>query len=506
MQKGGAVMADLDFWTKEDDDLVRGALASLREDVYAEPLPEPAFVRARGRKDGRRTAVLWAAGVAAAAVTIAAVGFGALGRDDAQAPLPGGSVSVTRPTPSTSASVEPVAQTPEQLLQIRSTWPVALEWQRFLGLEKEPAILEQPAGDFAPVCGPLTALPKATLAADLRVVADPAKLDETFLGVQRHFTFPSQAALRDAFTTMSSAITACDIPGTTSSDITSDPTTWNGQPQIWWFTVNDQQRGYIGIATAGSEMLYVEAHGRAASHTPFNGFPDLMDQAKKRLGLYGLTVDHTGGSATPPASPSANNTNGPTGGSTTPSSAAPIVLGPHAAKLTADLFLTEAEWSSVKIPGGKLVHSEGAFEGSSAVIECDPDSAADGTFGIQRAKRADNNVHVGVQRIRLFSGSQASIDSQVAAYMGSIRTAMDKGCSTENTTVTATRGSADDTWKVVTTFKDNSPTLTEWVAIVRPMKSGLVSTVSITSPAGITDDATGFTAITDLLVAAAARQ
>ena len=34
-------------WDPEDDELVRAALMSLMDDVRDEPLPEPAFIRAR---------------------------------------------------------------------------------------------------------------------------------------------------------------------------------------------------------------------------------------------------------------------------------------------------------------------------------------------------------------------------------------------------------------------------------------------------------------------------
>lgn len=511
-------MADLDHWAKEDDDLVRGALASLREDVHAEPLPEPAFVRARAGGSGRRTAAFWAAGVAAAAVAIAAVGFGALGRDNANAPIPGGSVSVTTPAPTPSGSVSAAAQSPEDLLlQNRSAWPIGQEWKIFLGLPKTPVVQPQPAGDFMPVCGPAALPAKAKLAADLVVVGDPAKPDQTLAGIQRHITFPNEAALRDGFNAMSSAISKCDVPGATSSDVTMEQTSWNGIPQQWWWTVNDQQRGYMGLATAGSELIYLEVHGEAAMNVPYEGFAHLLTQAQRRLELYGATTPATSVSPLPGTSTSTASTGAPSTAtpkaSTTPpsgtSSSNPLTIGPNAAHLLPDLFLSEAEWTEGAgrgIQGGVLVHGPGHYEGSAAVIECDPDTTPDGTFGIQRARKESDGTYVGVQRIRLFTGTQDAIDTNVAAYMDRIRTALDKGCTSENTKVTATKGPADDTWKVVTTFNDGTAPLTDWVLLLRPMKSGLVSTIAITSPSGITDDASGFAALTRLLEKAGARQ
>ncbi|MGO4244764.1 hypothetical protein AB4028_12585, partial [Janibacter sp. RAF20_2_2] len=63
-------------WGPEDDARVRGALMSLMDDVAAEPLPEPAFVRARSTAGGaprdlrrrRRRSFTVIAGLAASAL------------------------------------------------------------------------------------------------------------------------------------------------------------------------------------------------------------------------------------------------------------------------------------------------------------------------------------------------------------------------------------------------------------------------------------------------------
>lgn len=91
-----------DLWTTGDDDLVRGALMSLRADVDAIPLPEPAFVRARGDAHRRRLLLASAAGVAAAVIVVGALGFRGLAREDASPPpLP------ASPTPTLSVTDSP---------------------------------------------------------------------------------------------------------------------------------------------------------------------------------------------------------------------------------------------------------------------------------------------------------------------------------------------------------------------------------------------------------------
>lgn len=92
-------------WGSEDDARVRTALMTLMDDVSAEPLPEPTFVRARaeGREDTddgrvvhlvsrRRRSFLIIAGVAAAALVATGTGLLVADRDDA---LPAASSTTT---------------------------------------------------------------------------------------------------------------------------------------------------------------------------------------------------------------------------------------------------------------------------------------------------------------------------------------------------------------------------------------------------------------------------
>lgn len=98
-----------DTWSPEDDAFIRGALLSLRADVDAGPLPEPAFVRARGDATRRRRMLAITAGVAAAVVIVGALGFRGLADEDAAPPpLPG----TPTPTLATNAPTTTTSPTP----------------------------------------------------------------------------------------------------------------------------------------------------------------------------------------------------------------------------------------------------------------------------------------------------------------------------------------------------------------------------------------------------------
>src|SRR5690606_37592256 len=101
-------------WTQADDDLVRSALLSLREDVDTVPLADPSFIRARhGQARPRSRTLAWAAGAAAAAVVVAAVAFSQLGRPEAGPVTPATSTAVVSPPP-TGATPEPTGEATQE--------------------------------------------------------------------------------------------------------------------------------------------------------------------------------------------------------------------------------------------------------------------------------------------------------------------------------------------------------------------------------------------------------
>lgn len=98
---GRAWEDDFDDWSLEDDDLVRGALLTLRDDVERTPLPEPAFVRASAgrQRQSQRRPLVWIGAAAAAAVAVAAIAFSQLGNPNAAELTPGQTTTATAATP-----------------------------------------------------------------------------------------------------------------------------------------------------------------------------------------------------------------------------------------------------------------------------------------------------------------------------------------------------------------------------------------------------------------------
>lgn len=256
-------------WGLDDDDFLRAALMTLGDDVDANPLPEPAWVRAQARRNSRRRAAVWAAGIAAAAVAVAAVGFTAVGRNAAlERPLPGhSSTAPTLPSPTAtpSASAAPVV-----LTDTAGALPVAAEWQAALAMRRSPTVEDQPSADTVGGACRL-GFGDAELTGYQRVVRDPARPDETLLATQTRVTYSSLNAAAGAARQLDQAARSCDTQ--------------------------------IGIATAGRDIAVLELAG--PSTIPGTGLDQLLDVATERLIRYG-TPDSTGRpSATPVSTGSA---------------------------------------------------------------------------------------------------------------------------------------------------------------------------------------------------------
>lgn len=503
-------MADLDHWTSADDDLLRSALTSLRDDVDARPLPEPAFVRARAGNRSRRKALVLGAGVAAAAVAIAAVGFGALGRDDAMnRPLPGGSVSVS-PSPSPSASKTTGsglngtssltgAQLAE-MLKIRSTWPVAQEWQGIFGLPEETTIGEQPAGDVGQTCGPAVLPRGATIEADLRVVGNPAQPDATLVGLQRHLTFPSQIAMREGAVALTDAITKCETPAT-SKMLTPAQSTWTGEPRIWSFTTETGAKGYLGLATANAELLYVEVLGDAGAAASQAQVAQLLEQATSRLETYGLTVDRSGG--TPSATPSPNGNTGTPGGQSTP----PVITTHGTPALSNTLFLTAQQWTGAKAAGShKVISSMPLESGGTKAFRCDPN--ADGApVGLAWMQDATTAEYIGVERIQQsnISSNGSSNSTEPAAVVRAVL--KDAACrSSTDPVVTVKAGPKANTLLVTSDHPGGIGPVSEYVGVVAIPGTTRTSTIVLTNrPDASTDANATWAALTTLMETAASR-
>ncbi|GEM_PF-3196635 len=111
-------------WTPADDEVVRGALNTLRLDAEALPLADVRFVKARGVARRRRAQVVGVASAAAVVAAITFVGFHNLGSNQGLDLRP---AAPSATAPSATSSTEPLAA-PGPLL-------VAAEWQRALELK-----------------------------------------------------------------------------------------------------------------------------------------------------------------------------------------------------------------------------------------------------------------------------------------------------------------------------------------------------------------------------------
>src|SRR6478672_10011128 len=126
-------MAELDpgRWSAADDELVRGALATLRRDVEGIELADVRFVKARGAARRRRTVLTAAAAAAAAVLAVGYVGFSGLGGHPSSL-RPAVSTSRSSTTATTTSATTPAdAGVP---LPVPGDLPVSAEWQRALGI------------------------------------------------------------------------------------------------------------------------------------------------------------------------------------------------------------------------------------------------------------------------------------------------------------------------------------------------------------------------------------
>lgn len=269
---------EADLWSREDDDLVRAALMTLRDDVDAEPLPEPAWVRAQARQASRRRTAAWAAGIAAAAIAVAAVGFAAAGRDAAMdKPLPGQSTTAEPPSPSPTTAAQVV------LSDVRSALPVATEWQAVLGLDEAPSVEEVTGGDS--VRGACNLEIGDASVAGFERVTRPGGNDQTvsLLATQAWLAYPSTTEAAAASRRLGQQAEGCGTP--------------------------------TEVAAAGRDVAIFEI---AAPDVPESSIEQLLDVATERLTRYGsppaMQTSTSSSAATPAPSTETSSRSTPSSG------------------------------------------------------------------------------------------------------------------------------------------------------------------------------------------------
>lgn len=285
-------MADHDVttrWTESDDDALRRALLSLRDDVQAVSQPDPGAVRLRGTSIRRRRYAGWGAGAVAAAAAIAVVVTvsGAIGGPN-NGTLPGGATSSGHSAGSSLSR----AATQADPLATGGILPPAGDWQQAARLPAAPIVISQRTLDgYTDLC----ALPlHGSLDVDDRVVTDAAKPDQTLVGIQRTFAYPTPtAAQTEAEKARNQADTSCPGPHTLTAVAASAVPSG-----AWaWKVVLDGQTGWVGLAQQGTGITYLEVPPNAAGADRVSqaGFGDLLATALARIGRYSVAATRTTG-------------------------------------------------------------------------------------------------------------------------------------------------------------------------------------------------------------------
>ncbi|MGZ4636990.1 hypothetical protein [Oryzihumus sp.] len=200
-------MAELDpgRWSAADDELVRGALATLRRDVEALELADVRFVKARGAARRRRTVLGAAAAAAAAVLVVGYVGFSGLGGHPSSL-RPAVSTSRSSTTSTTSATTPADAGVP---LPVPGDLPVSAEWQRALGITETVVIADSKESEGGAVMDCANVGRPGTLTHGQSVNAESSGLQAD----QRVYENPSTAAADRAADAVVSQLLTCSSGG-----------------------------------------------------------------------------------------------------------------------------------------------------------------------------------------------------------------------------------------------------------------------------------------------------
>lgn len=467
-------MAEHEDWTAGDDAQLRRAMATLRRDVEAVPLPDVRFVRARGVRRRRQRALALTAAAAAAVVVVGAVGFSQLGRDASLPVTPAtrsSTVPTTPPSTTTSATADP--------LDKPGALPLVTDWTSSLDLTG--SVLLTPVKPFGPIeClqsepGTKVQQEEVTRAPDLQ-------------GGQVRFRIGSGQDAATAADGVASDIAGCSLaPGYKVTPASSG----TGQ-RVYSYTAGDAGSGWWAVVAGKHDVvvLQVNQNDRPKSGFTLAQVQELVSIAQKRLARYGTG---TKGAASTTSSPSFT-------GPKAVDQQMPVV-GPSPVP-SWKLFVAASQWSSTALTAGAATSAgPGAMEGSTAVASCETDqeqAGIGGRVGVVSIRVGSSSTgYIGRQRVQLDDSSGADVQqSYVDARLAEAKALFGKGCSTGNGTVKSTPGPTAGTWRLDTVFTDGSPTFSEWVGVTAQRTPGTVSTVVVTK---VSDPAQGFAELDRLL-------
>ncbi|MGO4341400.1 hypothetical protein [Pedococcus sp. 2YAF34] len=468
-------MAEHEDWTAGDDAQLRRAMATLRRDVEAVPLPDVRFVRARGRARRRHRFLGLTAAAAAAVVVAGTVGYAAWGPSSTRTPLtPASSARTATTTPPSTTTT-----TPADTLDQPGALPLVGEWASSLGLTG--SVLLTPVKGFGPVeC--LQSEPGT------KVQQEEVTRAPEMQGGQVRFRIGAGQDATTAADGVASDIAGCRLaPGYKVTPASSG----TGQ-RVYSYTAGDAGSGWWAVVAGKHDVvvLQVNQNDRPKSGFTLTQVQELVSTAQKRLARYGTGTKGT-----------ASTTSSPTFTGPKAVDQQMTVVGPSPVP-SWKLFVAASQWKSSALTGGAATTAgPGAMEGSTAVASCETDqqqAGVGGRVGVVSVRVGTSSTgYIGRQRVQLDESSgpdaqQAYVDARLAEA----KALFGKGCSTGNGTVRSTAGPTAGTWRLDTVSTDGTPTLSEWVGVTAQRTSGAVSTVVITKAS---DPAQGFAELDRLL-------
>ncbi|GAB3067186.1 hypothetical protein [Pedococcus soli] len=479
-------MADHEDWTAQDDAQLRGALATLRQDVDLLPLPDVRFVRARGVRRRRQRALALTAAAAAAAVVIGAVGYGQLGRDSTLPATP--ATQSTAPVPTAAPTAAPTNSATDPIAE-PDALPLVTDWTSSLGLTG--STLLTPVKPFEAVecldVEPGTKVQQAIL----------TQRTGSLSGGQVRFSLDAGTDAGTAASGVANDISDCALaPG-----FHVDALTETAAGSLFAYTAGDAGSGWFAVVHGKRDVavLQVVDPDHAKSVVTGQQVEALATIAQERLTRYGTGTAGSG-------SPSATSTTpqiGPTGSTRALSQDMPVA-GPRPVPAS-PLFVAASQWRSPALSGDVTTTAgPGALEGSTAIASCETteqQAGIGGRVGVVSVRAGTSATsYVGHQRVQLDESTGAAVQqTYVAARLDEAKALYGKGCKFGNGTVTSTAGPSQGTYRLDTVFTDGSPTLSEWVGVTAQKTSGAVSTIVITK---LKDQKQGFAELDRLLMLA----
>ncbi len=454
-------------WTAGDDDLVRGALATLRHDVDALPLPDVRFVKARGVRRRRQRALALTAAAAAAAVVVGAVGFGQLGRDTGLPVLP--ATQSTGPTVTTPPAPAPTATTGSPTEQ-PGALPVVTDWTQTLNLTGSVQLSR--VKPFGPI--ECLASEPGTMIQQEEVTRPP-----DLQGGQVRFRIAQGQDPETAAESIASDIAGCRL----QPAYTVTPGTSTGFPRLYSYTAGDAGSGWWAVVPGAHDVvvLQVNQNDRPRTSVSEAQMSKLSDVASGRLARYG-TGTSTGASGT--STPNV----GPTGSTRAVSQDMPV-SGPQPVPTSA-LFVAATQWRSQAFRADALTTAVRATDQSTGVIGCEDtqeQAGVGGTVGVVTIQAGTGKASLlGRQRVRVFSDVGA--DQLVAADIARTEGVAGKGCTTPDGVRTVSKAGPSKGTYLLTTASPGG-TVRQWVGITAMTTPGAVSTIVFTG----TSDGQGFT-------------